>query len=246
MDNQTALALRGFFDDEFSDLISEKLEKGHSLSKFKVNPFTLIALASGVLGEATPENMAKALLYPHVFGTSVTTTFGDKMQKLCILHLGAQASSTPGMDIEFVDKVDGKKILLQLKSGPNTINAGDVAPILEDFRSAHRLLLQNRASDLPVFAIGVVYGRKEMLSGHYRKILAQNVGGQMEIPVYIGKDFWWRMTGEEGFYESMIRIFVEVFGEKNFQALLEDDLKRLSSEINGSYFKDAKLDPSLF
>jgi len=244
MDTRLRGVLKQYFKEEFSEVIKGKLQEGHALDSFNVNPLVLIALSSGIFGEPTSMNMAKVLLYPRVFGTSVSTTFGDKMQKLCAAHLGAQASSTPGMDLEFDDKVDRHRVIMQLKAGPNTINSGDVGPMLEDMRSAYRLLRQNRVpqESMPLFAVGITYGTIGEISGHYRKIHESTVGGQMSIPILIGQDFWHRLTGDLDFYAGMIGIFVELFEQEDYTGLLDADLAKLASEIEAKYFTDGKFD----
>jgi len=236
--------LKGFFKSEFADSILKKLNTGYPISCFSINPLVLIALSSGIYGEVTSKNMAKALLYPRVLGTSISTTFGDKMQKLCISLLGANASAVPGMDIEFTDKTTNKKILCQLKSGPNTINSGDVAPIIKDMTSAFRLLQQNRVgANMPEFAVAVTYGSDEELNAHYKKIKTYNIGAQMDVPIYIGKDFWFRLTGEENFYSDLISIFIELFDSENYSQIFESDLNTLAEEIEEKYFVSGVFDP---
>lgn len=231
--------IKTYFKKEFADLLLEKLTDGHELSSFNVNPFLITALSSGILGEATPLNMAKSLIYPRVFGTSINTTLGDKLQKFCV-QMGARASSTPGMDVEFMDRIENKPLILQLKAGPNTINSGDVQPILKDMESAYRLLRQNKSDNIPIFAIGVFYGTHDDISGHYRKIESSSVGSQLNIPILIGKDFWQRLTGDENFYSDLIGIFIDLFEQEDYSKLLETDLKNLASEIENKYFTNGK------
>lgn len=242
MDKTLRSTLKDYFKNEFAELIVKKLKSGHTLSAFTVNPFIAIALSSGVYGDLTPENMAKALLYPRVFGTSISTTFGDKMQKMCVKFLGARASSAPGMDIEFDDHVEKQTVLAQLKSGPNTINSGDVDPVVEDMKSAYRLIRQNRGENIPTFALVATYGTLEEISGHYKKIANSSVGGQDTIPIYIGQDFWHRLTGNQNFYSEMITLFIEVFEEENYTELLEQDVKNLTEEVKIKYFTEKKFD----
>ncbi|MDR3642376.1 MAG: PmeII family type II restriction endonuclease [Candidatus Doudnabacteria bacterium] len=245
MDKKLKNEIKKYLKIEFADAIREKLEGGYKLDKFIINPLVLTALSSGVFGKTSSLNMAKALLYPRVLGTSISTSFGDKMQKLCVSYLGANASSTPGMDLEFIDKIDGKKVLMQLKAGPNTINSGDVEPIVSEMNSAYRLLQTNKVGkNMPLFAVGIVYGSMSEISGHYKKIADSPVGAQAKIPIYIGKDFWHRLTGQELFYRDLINLFIEVFDEEDYSDLLETDLKLLSAEIEGRYFTKHKFDPN--
>ena len=134
---------------------------------------------------------------------------------------------------------------MQLKAGPNTINKGDVEPIVREMNNAYRLLVQNRAGDrLPTFAIGITYGSLQEISGHYKKISLSSVGGQMNIPIYIGKDFWHRLTGDENFYIDMVGLFVTLFEQEDYSDLLEQDLSKLAKQIEEKYFTDGKFDIS--
>jgi hypothetical protein len=242
MDAKMANEAKQYFKKEFADIVLKNLKDGHGLSSFNVNPFLITALSKGILSEATPINMAKSLLYPRVFGTSISTTLGDKLQKFCI-RMGARASSTRGMDIEFRDKLENRPLILQLKAGPNTINSGDVRPMLDDMNGAYRLLRQNRCDDIPTFAVGIFYGTHEDISGHYKKIENSSVGSQLSIPILAGKDFWQRLTGDENFYSDLAEMFVELFEPEDYSKLFEKDLKNLSAEIEAEYFTNGKFDP---
>lgn len=245
MDKAVKNEIKKYLKIEFAEAIQEKLTEGYKLEKFIINPLVLTAIAGGVFGKTSSVNMAKALLYPRVLGTSVSTSFGDKMQKLCVSYLGANASSTPGMDLEFIDKISGKKLIMQLKAGPNTINSGDVEPIVSEMNSAYRLLQANKAGkNMPLFAVGIVYGSLPEISGHYKKIANSTVGAQAEIPIYIGKDFWHRLSGEKSFYNDLINLFIEIFEQEDYSKLLGTNLKLLSNEIETRYFTKHKLDPN--
>lgn len=82
------------------------------LKDFKINPFLVNYLASFLCGNTNPDSLAKALLYPRILGTSITTSFGSNIQKF-ISTLAAQAgtgSGIEGIDIEFIDALDGRKM----------------------------------------------------------------------------------------------------------------------------------------
>src|SRR5665213_2215345 len=114
MDKKLRTEIRVYLKKWFPEKIKEALTSGHELGSFNVNPLVLTALASGVFGELSAINMAKALLYPRVFGTSISTTFGDRMQKMCTEYLGAEASGISGMDLEFDDKTEKQRVVMQL------------------------------------------------------------------------------------------------------------------------------------
>ena len=95
-----------------------------NIGEFNINPFTHLYLSYFFGGEASYETMAKTLIYPRVLGTSIATSFGSNMQNFIATVLGDYGSTTKVMDIEFIDKLDGRKKYAQLKSGPNSINKG--------------------------------------------------------------------------------------------------------------------------
>jgi hypothetical protein len=245
MDAELKQKIHEYFRVEFAEVLKAKIEKGYPLDDFNVNPFTLVALSGGVLGEPSISNMARALIYPRVLGTSLNTSFGDKMQKLCVAFLGAEASGVPGMDFHFDDKVSGGRVYMQLKAGPNTINKDDVDPILVKMLTAYRLLRQNMAGqNIPLFAMGIAYGTIDEISGHYKKIQSSSVGGQEGVPIYIGKDLWHRITGNPNFYVELVNIFVELFKNEDSSEALERAVSALAIEIQDRYFTDGKFDPN--
>jgi hypothetical protein len=197
------------------------LHKHSKLNSYKINPILVKYLSKVLDDDFTPLGIAKALYYPRVLGTSINTTFGTRIQNMFVDLNLASGSLIKGMDIEFIDKIDGRKKWCQLKSGPNTINSEDVNPLLKKFSTVLNLARTNSINlnnnDL---ILGVLYGEKEQLSQHYRKIDEKH-------PVIIGKDFWHRLTGYPNFYsklvseldELIIGIDTEDFFKKGYTAL---------------------------
>ncbi|MCF7816894.1 MAG: hypothetical protein K9M54_03330 [Kiritimatiellales bacterium] len=212
-------------------------EKLANPEEFNINPFLAIYLANFLTGNSNPESIARALIYPRVLGTSITTSFGTNIQKFSSEVLTSFGSAIPGIDIEFVDQVDGQKKYCQLKVGPNTINKDDVESIHGHFGSAIRL---SRANNLRVatedFMVGVLYGERAELSGHYLRIEKQ-----YHHPVIVGREFWKRLTGDEHFYEDLIKAIALVAEkadgakvvEKVISALAQSDaIQKLVAELN--------------
>lgn len=100
-------------------------------------------LAQFAFGNSDPESLAKVLIYPRVLGTSITTTFRNQMQVYCGSVLSGHGSLVNGMDIEFIDCLDGKKKFCQVKAGPQTITKDDVATMVGHFQAAIRLSRTN-------------------------------------------------------------------------------------------------------
>ncbi len=84
---------------------TQKLVKA---SKFDINPFLAVYLSNFLTGNTNPESIAKALLYPRVLGTSITTSFGTNIQKFTNEVLSSFGSTTSGIDIEFIDQINSK------------------------------------------------------------------------------------------------------------------------------------------
>ncbi len=214
--------------DWFSDIIVvnhiTNTKKCSNPSALKINPFTVGYLANFLEGEATAQSIAKALIYPRVLGTSITTSFGQNLQSFITRVLGAYGSTTSGIDIEFIDAIDGRKKFCQLKAGPQTVNKDDVETIHNHFTSVRNLArtnsLQITDSDL---IVSVMYGEISQLSSHYKAIERKYFH-----PVYIGKDFWYRLTGEELFYDKLIKTFRDLAVKFDGREVLENTISELS------------------
>ncbi len=193
-------------------------------SKFDINPFLAVYLSNFLTGNTEPESIAKALLYPRVLGTSITTSFGTNIQKFTNEVLSSFGSTTSGIDIEFIDQINKNKIYCQLKSGPNTINKDDVETIAGHFK---KVISLGRTNNLRIahddMVVGIIYGDTASLNGHYKRITSD-----YNYPIYIGKDFWHRLTGDESFYSDLINVIGEVAVEADFSEELEGVIKELS------------------
>lgn len=198
-------------------------------SEFDINPFLAVYLSNFLTGNTKPESLAKALLYPRVLGTSITTSFGTNIQKFTNEVLSSFGSTTSGIDIEFVDQLNQNTIYCQLKSGPNTINKDDVETIAGHFRKVINL---GRTNNLRIthddMVVGIIYGDADSLNGHYKRITSE-----YHYPIYIGQDFWHRLTGDENFYTDLIHAIGQVAKEADFTKELQEVIDELSksSEI---------------
>ncbi|AMC11321.1 hypothetical protein Lupro_08655 [Lutibacter profundi] len=221
--------LLGIITTYFKDKIFENHKinslKTHSkLKSYKINPIIVKYLSKILENDFTPIGIAKALYYPRILGTSINTSFGTRIQNMFVELNLAQGSLIKGMDIEFTDKIDGRKKWCQLKSGPNTINSEDVNPLLKKFTTVTNLARTNAIhlnnSDL---ILGVLYGNEEQLSQHYKKI-------NQQFPVVIGKEFWHRITGFPTFYNKLVsnldtmilNLDTEDFFKKGYTTLAKD------------------------
>ncbi|CVH22953.1 hypothetical protein I5L16_12845 [Serratia marcescens] len=210
----------------------EKIAKSHirntikltNPKEFNINPFLNIYLSNFLTGNSSPESIAKALIYPRVLGTSITTSFGQHIQSFISEVLDGFGSTTSGIDIEFIDQVDGMKKYCQIKSGPNTINKDDVETIAGHFRGVINL---GRTNNLKLgfenMIVGVIYGEELELSTHYKRIT-----NQYHFPVIVGKDFWHRLTGDENFYKDLAEAIDDAVKDSDYSTELDTVIKSLA------------------
>ena len=199
------------------------------LKDFKINPFLVNYLAAFLCGDTTPESLAKALVYPRILGTSISTSFGQNIQIFIssLAQVAGCASGIDGIDIEFRDAIDGRKKYCQCKAGPQCVNKDDVATILGHFKhlqgKAHLDRLKVQVDDM---VVGVLYGEVEELSANYKAIKAY-------FPVYCGAEFWEHITGDKHFYYRLAKAFGEVVEEDRIDGsqLIHDKIDEIAKEI---------------
>lgn len=198
------------------------------LKDFNVNPFLINYLAAFLCGNTEPSSLAKALVYPRVLGTSINTSFGQNIQIFIsqLSQVTGGASGIDGVDIEFIDAIDGRRKYCQCKAGPQTINKDDVETIMGHFR---KLIGKARLDRIPIqmddMIVGVLYG--ENLSANYKTI-------DITYPVYCGAEFWQHLTGDPNFYNRLARAFGEVVEEDQIDGsqLILQKVEELALEIS--------------
>lgn len=209
--------------------INGACKRASKLSEYNVNPFLFKYLANFLTGNDDSISIARALVLPRILGSSINTSFGMKIQNLVSSLFQGLGSTTQGIDIEFIDAIDGRKKYCQLKAGPNTINYDDVTTITNHFNGVRSLARTNNLNvGINDMIVGVVYGDESELSSHYKKIGAT-------YPVIIGKDFWHRLTGKEDFYFELIDAIGEVALEVDGSNVVEQTIATLALEIEKKY-----------
>jgi hypothetical protein len=222
-----------YFKEKIFDNHQLNALKTHSrLKSYKINPILVKYLSKVLEDDFSPIGIAKALYYPRILGTSINTSFGTRIQNMFVELKLATGSLIKGMDIEFLDKIDGRKKWCQLKSGPNTINSEDVNPLLKKFSTVTNLARTNAMnlnnSDL---ILGVLYGEENQLSQHYKKIDEQ-------FPVFVGREFWHRVTGFPDFYNELVLNLDEMILALNTEAFFKKGYLLLAKEIEASELFD--------
>ena len=138
------------------------------------------------------------------------------------------ASGIDGIDIEFIDALDGRRKYCQCKAGPNTINHDDVTTIVNHFMHLqHKARVDGLPIQLNDMIVGVLYGERSELADHYKKI------EEKTCPVYCGAEFWEHVTGDKQFYYRLAKAFGEVVEEDTEAGhIVKNMVDNLAKEIN--------------
>ena len=216
-----------------SNLISSHIKNTEKLTldNFSINPFLWPYLSNFYKGETNSRALAEVLVLPRILGTSINTTFGSHTQQFIATLFSDESfgSAVQGIDIEFIDAVDGRRKYCQLKAGPNAINKDDVATITGHFSAVKNLARQN---SLPVqvndLVLGILYGEEDEMNANIKKV-------SEEFPVYAGAEFWHRFTGDEGFYEDLAIAMAEVANEVDSREIIENAIEKISDQIELRY-----------
>lgn len=218
---------RAWFREVIVPNHKSNIGKASELKAYDFNPFLISYLAGVIGGELSPKTVSKALLYPRVLGTSITTSFGQNIQGFLTTLFEAYGSIAAGIDIEFIDAIDGRKKYCQLKLGPNTINKDDVTTIHNHFSAIRRLASANFNQNIGFqdLVVGVLYGEEASLSAHYKKLQEEH-----NYALYVGQEFWYRFTGDEDFYFDLQSSMAQVARESDLNRDLQEAVKVLAND----------------
>lgn len=220
------------FKEEFLSSHIENTKKLTKLSKFNYNPLLLPYIANFLTGNENSESLAKALLYPRILGTSLNTIFGNFIQNFCLEIKDSIGEHGDGLDISFFDHKDQCKKYWQIKSGPNILNHPDVQPIIRKFSDLINRSRLNRGDITQQnIAVGVIYGTEKEMNGPLKTL-------KKEVFVYIGQDFWHRLTGDPKFYHKLSLSFGEVAKEVDCTEIIDDLIKELGKDIEFNYKRE--------
>ena len=201
-------------------------KKLSSIDEIKINPFLWPYLANFYCGDSSYKSLATVAILPRVLGTSISTTFGTQMQSFISTVLDSSLGSTiPGIDIEFMDALDGRKKYCQLKSGPQALNNDDVETIKSHFQGIKNLARTNRFPlQFDDLILGLLYGTENEQNSFVKKLAKDYV-------VYIGETFWYRLTGDKSFYHDLANAMAEVASSIDAKSLVEETIDKLADDI---------------
>lgn len=209
MNQELIKIIAEYVENNIAEFHSTRIEKLKSINLkdflSRKNPYMFKAKNIVTAGDMV-ESLASAYM-----SSAEESIFGNWMEGIANfvaekVYAGYK-SAAEGIDIEFVDALDGRKKYCQCKAGPQTINNDDVATILGHFTH-----LQNKARldrlniGINDMIVGVLYGEPGELSHNYKNV-------DKTCPVYCGAEFWEHLTGDRQFYYRLVKAFGEVMEE---------------------------------
>lgn len=209
----------------------------HNLSQLKLlkvlkrkNPY--LFRAKNIL---TAEVFVKTILDAHL-SSQEETMFGDFLEGLAIFMnskvYGGSKSAAEGIDLEFTK--DDVKYIVNIKSGPNWANSGQIKKMRESFRQARRILNTNSSSKKPLNIVavnGCCYGRENKPDkGDYFK--------------YCGQQFWEFVSGDSELYTEIVEPLGHKAKEKNdeFYLAFSELINRFTAEFMKDFCPKGKID----
>ncbi|MBN1690600.1 MAG: cytosolic protein [Dehalococcoidia bacterium] len=222
-----------------SDYVEDNIGKFHSarlasLQKLKLeqilrrkNPYLFKAK-----NVRTSESLVRAILDAHL-SSNEETKFGEFFEKLAIFvsetAFDGKKSSTEGIDLEFQRK--GKRYIVSVKSGPNWGNSSQIKKMVQNFKTAKRVLRAHNPDSEIIAVNGCCYGKDSNTDkGDYYK--------------YCGQAFWEFISGNSNLYLDLIVPIGHKAKEKNKEFI--DEYYRIvnlfTAEFSNKFCKDGNID----
>ena len=151
----------------------------------------------------TTSEIVKKLVDAHI-SSNEETVFGDWQEGLAIFIngkvYGGWKSCIPGVDLEFDN--DGKRFIVNIKSGPNWGNSSQIAKMKSDFKTAAKTLCTSNSGIQVVAVNGCCYGKS-------------NTPDQGDYFKYFGQIFWEFISLDPNLYTDLIEPLGHTAKEKN-------------------------------
>lgn len=176
----------------------------------------------------TAEQLVKGLVDAHI-SSNEETLFGDWLEGLALFIneqvYGGRKSGIQGIDLEF--DADERRNIVAIKSGPNWGNSSQLRKMIDDFKTAKKVLRTSN-SKLHVVAVnGCCYGKDSRPDkGDYFK--------------YCGQRFWEFISGDSGLFTAIIEPLGHLAKEKNeeFSQSYAKMINRFTKEFANSFCDD--------
>ena len=216
-----------YVEDNIETFHQKRISSLDSLSLSKVlrrkNPY--LFKAKYVL---TAERIVTGIVDAHI-SSNEETIFGDWLEGLAIFInskvYDGKKSGILGIDLEFDD--DGRRYIVNIKSGPNWGNSSQISKMISDFKTARRTLRTSNSKLIVVAVNGCCYGRDNNPDkGDYFK--------------YCGQVFWEFISGNEDLYTEIIEPLGHKAKEKNdyFLKSYSQMINKFTKAFANEYCKD--------
>lgn len=173
----------------------------------------------------TADEIIRSIVDAHI-SSSEEGIFGDWLEGLAIFINGivynGWKSGIPNIDLEFDN--NGKRFIVNIKSGPNWGNSSQVAKMKSDFKTAQRTLRTSNSNLSIVSVNGCCYGKDSRPDkGDYFK--------------YCGQEFWEFISGDNTLFTEIIEPLGYKAKEKNDDFLISYSqmINRFSKEFIDSF-----------
>ena len=112
-----------------------------------------------------------------------------------------------------------------MKSGPNAINRDDVTTVKDAFKKIKNLARTNNVKiDINDLIFCLIYGAENEKNSFVKEL-------EVEYTVFIGQEFWHRLTGDPDFYRDLIQAAGDEAKKINGKAIIDDLIKKISVNI---------------
>lgn len=224
MDRKTLQLINRHVNENIDLFHDRRLEKIKELRLYEIlkrkNPYLFKAKNVASASELVL-SIIEATLYASEEGL-----FGQFLEGLAIfvaeLTCGGQKSGITGIDLEFTR--DEVRYLIAIKSGQNWGNSSQHQALRANFKSAIKVISQNRRVKIVQPVLGICYGKfRTVNNGDFLKI-----GGQ---------SFWHFISGDPNFYQDLIEP-VGYNAKKHNDDFLEEKAKahnRLTREFSNQF-----------
>lgn len=216
--------VRSYVESNIASFHEKRIENLNRLELDKIlkrkNPYLFKAKCA-----ETAETIVKNLIEAHN-SSSEEGIFGDWLEGLAIYInnkvYGGWKSGIPGIDLEF--DLDGRRNIVNIKSGPNWGNSSQIKKMKIDFLQATKSLTTSN-SKLNVISInGCCYGRDNKPNkGDYHKLC--------------GQSFWKYISGDANLYLDLIEPLGFKAKEKNeeYNVKLTQVINRFTKQFLDNY-----------
>lgn len=206
--------------------------RGVSLSAHAINPFLAVLVARA------PSDLAEFIVNQRV-ERGLVTSLGMQLQKIGrIVGSVMYSSGVAGADLEGQHDTLKRHLLMQVKSGPDTVNLDIANQIHSKLNQAERRIKSGGlAAGWSVDKmLGMCYGQPRHRNGFVLKLGDQGIDVDK-----IGREFWGFITDDPSMYKELFAIAAEVAlnykngSGKTLAQAISEAKTALTAEIEAKY-----------